>query len=471
MQRDNAQKWFGKCANFPYLAFLAIFAFTCSLPFAHSQERDARDRVVETISQAELEQILAPIALYPDTILAHILVAATYPIEVVQAERWTTENQQLEGAEAVEAVEGYDWDPSIKALVAFPQILQRLSHDLVWTQTLGDAFLENEERVLASVQELRELAAQAGSLDEMDKVSVTRDDNVIVIEPREREVIYVPYYDTRVVYGSWRWAHYDPIYWDYPYSYGYYGYDRRNSFYWGPRVSVSFGFNFNTFHWRDRHIVRISSRHYRPRQYYGYRQIIDHDHAERWVHNPRHRRGAAYRNNHIRHRDYRQNAPRPKRLNNQQIIQHSQTDEIRGRLQNQRVTPSQNNSMTVNRNIETYRQSSEVRSSSTNYPSRNSRVVLPSRANPVNEDRRSPGYANPRANLPASAPVNVSRRAAPTVAPVPAPATAAPQPAATTKKPSPQAHPKRPNVKSYERATPRPKRVETKTRRTRPQPR
>src|SRR5690625_3640906 len=107
--------------------------------------------------------MLAPIALYPDTVLSHLLIAATYPLEVVQAERWTQRHPGLQGAEAVAAVEDEDWDPSVKAMVAFPHILERMSEDLNWTQDLGDAFLLDEERVLFGIQELRQRATPEAS--------------------------------------------------------------------------------------------------------------------------------------------------------------------------------------------------------------------------------------------------------------------------------------------------------------------
>lgn len=248
----------------------------------------------QILEQGELEQLLAPIALYPDTILSHVLVAATYPLEVVQAERWVLQRPELQGQEAVEAAQGNNWDPSVQALVAFPEILKRMSRDLEWTQKLGQAFVENEEQVLASIQNLRVLAEQAGSLDKMENVTVTRDQptTVIIIEPRERHGMYVPYYDTRIVYGSWRWDRYQPVFWDYPYAYGayrngYYAYDGRSSFYWGPRTSLSFGFYSNAFHWGNHHIVRIPSRHYQPHRYYSHNDIISHRHAQRWVHDQR----------------------------------------------------------------------------------------------------------------------------------------------------------------------------------------
>ena len=278
------------------LILTTVLVFTAGATFGQNENEQT-----EPFSQAELEQILAPIALYPDTVLSHILIASTYPLEVIQAERWTAKNTDLKGSEAVEAVVDYDWDASVKALVAFPQILKRLSEDLDWTRKLGDAFLQDEERLLASVQSLRKLAYEAGSLDDMEKARVTHEDDSIIIEPVEREVVYVPYYDTRVVYGPWHWSHYPPVYWDYPYAnlnFGGYYNDRRHHspFYWGPRIHLSFGFFFSSLHWRNHHVVRIPYQHHRPHQYYDRHQIARHQQAERWRHNPAHRKGVGYRN-------------------------------------------------------------------------------------------------------------------------------------------------------------------------------
>jgi len=281
-----------------------LLAISLLITSAFAQDSNSN---IELISQAELEQILAPIALYPDTVLSHILIASTYPIEVIQAERWATSNSNLQGSEAVEAVSNEDWDPSVKALVAFPQILKRLSEDLEWTQRLGDAFLQGEKQLLASVQILRQRAYDAGSLDQMDKVSVTREDDSIVIEPNKREVVYLPYYDSRVVYGPWHWSSYPPIYWDYPYYNHHYAGHHDNRFYWGPRVNISFGFFFSSFHWRNHHIVRISNNHYRPHNYYNHNQIVSHQYAERWAHNPSHRRGVAYQAAYINKQKPKQN--------------------------------------------------------------------------------------------------------------------------------------------------------------------
>jgi len=301
------------------------------------QAEDVADEV-EPFSEAELEQILAPIALYPDTVLSHILIAATYPLEVIQAERWTTNNPDYEGSEAVEAVNDKDWDPSVKALVAFPQVLKRLSENLEWTQKLGDAFLQDEEKLLASVQSLRQRAYKAGNLEKMDKVNVTHeDDSSIVIEPIEREVVYVPYYDTRVIYGSWHWSHYPPVYWHTPHYASNY-YDHHTPFYWGPRIRVSFGFFFSSFHWHNRHLVRIHHDHYRPRHYYDRHQIRNHEHARRWAHNPTHRRGVSYRSVTVRNR-YQSD-----RLSQTEIRTHRSKDKTSvrnsNRINDNRVTTS-----------------------------------------------------------------------------------------------------------------------------------
>lgn len=253
-----------------------------------------------TVVQAQLEQVLAPIALYPDVVLSHILIAATYPLEVVQAQRWSANNPDLEGSEAVEAVDHKAWDPSVRALVAFPRILERMSADLDWTQQLGDSFLQNEAAVLASVQSLRQRAYQFGSLDDLERMSVSRDGESIVIQPIEREVVYLPYYDSRSVYGDWPWSHYSPVYWNSPYHAAYRDNRRYHPFYWGPRISISFGFFFNTFHWHNRHVVRIPYQQYRPRQYYNHYQISRDQRARRWQHTGYNHRVLRHRNLQVR---------------------------------------------------------------------------------------------------------------------------------------------------------------------------
>lgn len=247
-------------------------------------------------SQAELNQLLAPVALYPDTVLSHLLIASTYPLEVVQAERWTSRNTHLEGENAVNAVEHQNWDPSVKALVAFPHLLERMAEDLEWTQSLGEAFLHDESAVLATVQDLRQRAYEAGNLKTTEHQEVVREQQTIIIEPRVSEVIYIPYYDTRVVYGPWRWHSYQPVVWHRP-SRGYW----HAGIFWSHGIHISNHFYFSSFHWSNRHVVVIDLHHghHRPRFHSG-RSVVRYHDAKRWHHNPTHRRGVEYRRAHVR---------------------------------------------------------------------------------------------------------------------------------------------------------------------------
>ena len=152
--------------------------------------------------EEQLEELVAPIALYPDALLAQVLMASTYPLDVVQASRWLKDNAELEGEALEEALEGEPWDPSVKTLVFFPDVIARMNDNLDWTQDLGDAFLAQEADLMAAVQQLREDAQEAGNLASNEHQTVTTEESVIVVEPSEPEVVYVPTYDPSAVYGS-----------------------------------------------------------------------------------------------------------------------------------------------------------------------------------------------------------------------------------------------------------------------------
>lgn len=244
-------------------------------------------------SQAQLEQMLAPIALYPDTLLTHILIAATYPIEVIDADRLIKKHDGYTDREITRLVDEQDWDPSVKALTRFPNIIEKLSTDLTWMRNLGDAFLQDEEQVLASVQSLRKRADIAGNLAQMDNVDIVREKKTIIIEPRESEVVYVPYYDTRVVYGDWRWRHYPPVYWHRPVHYSYY----HGPFYWRSGVDLALDFFFVGLHWHHHKVVHkhYKSRYHWKTRYHRHKRITTSHEVKRWVHNPHRRKGVAYR--------------------------------------------------------------------------------------------------------------------------------------------------------------------------------
>jgi hypothetical protein len=252
------------------------------------------DQESETFSDAELAQMLAPIALYPDSLLTHILIASTYPIEVIEAHRWLKKNDNLNTKKQKQLLDDLDWDASVKALIPFERVLSRLSEDLSWTQALGDAFLQDEPRLLLSIQALRKKAKRAGSLSKMDNMDIDYEDNNITIMSREKDVVYVPYYDSRMVYGSWYWTAYPPVYW-HPRNSIYVSHYRP--FHWHAGVQITFNYFFSAFHWHNRHVVIVNPRggHYRYSHQRPRRLVANGGYAKRWSHKPAHRKGVAYR--------------------------------------------------------------------------------------------------------------------------------------------------------------------------------
>ena len=285
-----------KLSKWCYLSLaIAVVPFV-GTPAMAEEYRSAQSQTISdgVYSQAQLEQMLAPIALYPDSLLTHILIASTYPLEVVEAQRFYNKNQRTDPAKLMDKAEKYDWDPSVVALLAFPTVLQKLNDDLGWTQNLGDAFLQDEARVLDSIQSLRRQADNASSLNNMDNMTVSRANNQIIIEAARPEIVFVPYYDPRIVYGHWRWSNYPPIYWSvYP---GYVRYPSRSSvFYWNSGINIGFNFYFSAFHWHKHQIVVERRPHYDYRHRYpSHTKFVTSSGAQRWHHQAKHRRGVAY---------------------------------------------------------------------------------------------------------------------------------------------------------------------------------
>ncbi len=178
----------------------------------------------KSFSQQELEQLLAPLALYPDSLVAQVLMASTYPLEIVVAERWVKANSSLKGKALEDALQNQPWDPAVKSLALFPQVLTMMSEKLDWTQKLGDAFLAQQTDVLATVQTLRAKADAHGALKDTKEQKVIKEvennTTIIRIEPTDPQVVYVPTYNPSVVYGAWPYPAYPPYYW-YPPGYAY----------------------------------------------------------------------------------------------------------------------------------------------------------------------------------------------------------------------------------------------------------
>jgi hypothetical protein len=244
----------------------------------------------KTISQAELDQMLAPIALYPDSLLAQILMASTYPLEVVMADRWVKAHNGLTGDQLNAEADKQDWDPSVKALVPFPQVLGMMSEKLGWTEKLGEAFLDQQDAVMSSVQRLREKAKEAGNLKSGKEQRVITEGTSIVIEPVNPEVIYVPVYDPFIVYGPWWWPDYPPF-WYYPPGFVVVGivfafpfFCHVGPFWWHGWGHWDWSYH-RVFVNVDRHI-NINQRHFGPTNF----------RTETWHHDVAHRRGVLYGN-------------------------------------------------------------------------------------------------------------------------------------------------------------------------------
>jgi hypothetical protein len=182
----------------------------------------------------QLQQLVSPIALYPDSLVSQILAASTFPEQVVEADRWVQAHPELKGEELGQAVDQQPWDPSVKALTAFPSVLGNMDKNLSWTSSLGDAYYNQQQDVMDAVQVMRRRAQAAGNLKTTPQQTVTTQDSNIIVEPADPEVVYVPAYDPWLVYG-------DPIVaWPgwYPYPGIWFG---------GPYLSFGFGFGIGWF--------------------------------------------------------------------------------------------------------------------------------------------------------------------------------------------------------------------------------
>ena len=243
----------------------------------------------ERYSRGELAQMLAPVALYPDVVLTHVLMAATYPIEVVEAERWLRTNRELTAENLDNRLLEKDWAPSVKALCHYRSILELMSERISDTAKIGNAFLAQEAEVMDVIQELRRRANWHGTLVSSTEQKVVVDKETIIIEPTNPRVVYVSYYDPYWAYGQWWYPAYRPYIWGPPGIYIGVGFSYWPAFYF----NYAYG-PWCYFHWPSRCIyVDV---HKRPR-------YVKHDHWDkgraRWRHSPKHRVGMSYGRGHV----------------------------------------------------------------------------------------------------------------------------------------------------------------------------
>jgi hypothetical protein len=256
----------------------------------------------QPLTPAQIDQLTAPIALYPDPLLAQILMAATYPLEITKAGHWAKipANAALKDDRLIEALLRQPWDPSVKSLVAVPPILQMLDGDIRWTVQLGDAFLAAQPAVMDSVQRLRKQAATAGKLSTTPQMPVTVTDSVIVLTATDPANAYIPVYHPKDVYGAWPNPAYPPD--DIPAHFAN-AEIGPSGFGWFKADILGAFWNWDSVDWAA-HSVKINM---------GWFNAMNRDHpapkSDMWQHDPSHRRGVPYRDAAVRVRFQGMNTP------------------------------------------------------------------------------------------------------------------------------------------------------------------
>ena len=257
----------------------------------------------QLLTPAQLDTLVAPVALYPDNLLAQILAASTYPLEVVEANQWLQQNQNKKWSvkKQVDEARKQNWDPSVQALVAFPDVLTRLNQDVRWTTDLGDAFLAQQADVMAAVQRMRAKAEADGKLRSTPQETVTTQNqdgqSAIVIEPANPQVVYVPVYNPEYIWGPPLWGVYPPLF--YP------GIGIGIGFTFGPGIYIDsffggccgwgeFGWGWG-LGWFGSPGILVNN-YFLHR--YGFRELHGGEFrgTEAWAHNPEHRLGVPYPN-------------------------------------------------------------------------------------------------------------------------------------------------------------------------------
>ena len=270
-----------------------VLQFSAATPLV-AQEQSAPSPL-QPLSPDLLDNLVAPIALYPDALLSQVLVASTYPLELVEAGQWLQRNQNLQGPQLVEAARQQNWDPSIQALVVFPDVIDRLNSNIRWTTDLGNAFLAQQADVMNAVQRMRAEARAAGKLNATTQETIATDtqggQTAIEIQPTNPDVMYVPTYNPEDVWGPPDDGYYPPL--DYP-DVGY-GFDFGPGIYLGGFFG---GLGWGGWGWGPNWFNCSIFENGYFFNHYGFRDFDGRGFGGRgtWAHNPEHRLGVAYPN-------------------------------------------------------------------------------------------------------------------------------------------------------------------------------
>ncbi|WP_426610589.1 DUF3300 domain-containing protein [Bradyrhizobium sp. McL0616] len=271
------------------LAGTSVRAQDASASQAQTQGQAPSD---QKLTEGQLEQLVAPIALYPDPLLTQVVMASTYPLEIVEAARWSRDNPGMNGAALQSAMQTQPWDPSVKALAAVPQTLQMMNDKLDWTQQLGDAFLAQQQDVMNAVQTLRAESQAAGNLQSNAQQRVTTEpapagvstpsrQQAIVIAPVDPDVYYVPVYDPAAAYGTWGYPDYPPFFWSPP------GFVASNVVSFAAGIAVGAAIWGGCDWWHNNVIINVN-------RFNAFNRTDITNNI--WAHNPAHRGDVPYRN-------------------------------------------------------------------------------------------------------------------------------------------------------------------------------
>jgi len=288
-----------KLAARGWIVFLCV-VITLPVSLSSAQETQQASATApldeQLIPADQLDSLVAPIALYPDPLLAQVLAASTYPLELVQLQQWLQKNPDLKDQALEDAVMQEPWDPSVQAMAPLPDVVKWLTDDIQWTTDLGNAFLAQQGDVMDAVQRMRKKAEDQGNLESGEQIKVetqvVESKQVIIIEQADPQVIYVPSYNPVVVYGPPVYP-YPPIYYPPP---GYYA-GRAIAFGIGVAVGVAWGGGWG-WHcgWGHNHINININNHYNRNVNINRNTNINRGGGNNWQHNPSHRGGTPYSN-------------------------------------------------------------------------------------------------------------------------------------------------------------------------------
>jgi len=296
MNLQGPRSGFRRQALYGVIAIVCVASLQWSSPLVLAQEETTTTEEAPKIPNEQLDSLVAPIALYPDDLLAQTLAASTYPLEVMQLDQWMEKNKNLKDKALADAVAKQPWDPSVQSMAAFPDVVQRMAENIQWMTDVGNAVLAQQKDVMDAVQRMRAKAQGTGNLktgseQKVETKTTQSGQQVIVVEQANPEAVYVPSYDPAVVYGA------APA--EYPYyPYSYPGYQPGTALAWGSAIAVGGVWahnNWGNCDWDDGD-VNINNNNNFNKNYNKNVNKAGTGQGNSWQHNPQHRGNAPYAN-------------------------------------------------------------------------------------------------------------------------------------------------------------------------------